>query len=143
MKKHKELYAYALNLLAQREYTAKGLLDKLLSREDTVSAEAVLLHLQQKGYQSDLRFSECYVRYRSKAGFGPLHIKMSLKQKGVSDEHIQAGFDEAAVNWFTVIKTLYHKKYKIKPDSKKEESKRQRFLQGRGFDWDLIRAVQG
>ena len=141
MKKHKELYAYALNLLAQREYSAKALLDKLLSREDTVSAEAVLLHLQQKGYQSDLRYAESYVRYRSNAGFGPLHIKMSLKQKGVSDADIQIGFDEAGINWFEVIETLYYKKYKTKPDSKKEESKRQRFLQGRGFSWDLIGSV--
>ena len=139
METHKDLYAYAVKLLAMREYAAKALHDKLSQKSDTASADAVLLYLQTKGYQSDVRYVESYCRYRANLGFGPNHIQQSLRQKGVNDADIALGFDAAAVCFDEVLCKLIARKYPEPESDFKAKQKRIQFLVGRGFSFSVVK----
>ena len=94
--------------------------------------------------QSDRRFCESFVRSRSQQGQGPRRIAQDLRQRGVADSLVREYLWEADIDWFAALQQLYRKRYgETKPSDYKEKAKRMRFLQYRGFDYDLIRDVLG
>jgi regulatory protein len=81
------LYGRAVGLLARREHSAYELTQKLANSDAPLDEVAqVIEQLQQAGLQSDLRFAENYVRYRSQRGNGPLRIKQELNERGVASD---------------------------------------------------------
>ena len=78
-----------LNLLSRRDYSKRELLLKIKAKGLSISiAEEVINTLAESGLQSDSRFAECYVRYRSSKGYGPYRIFSELVQKGIEKEVI-------------------------------------------------------
>lgn len=125
-----------MNLLARREYSELELSRKL-NKEPYYSE--VLARLQDEGLQSDLRFAEAYLRSKSGQGRGPIRIRQELRQKGIADGMIAAVFEEQDINWFAILEELVERKYQgLPPEDLKERAKRQRFLAGRGFSFDMI-----
>jgi regulatory protein len=97
--------------------------------------------LRAQGLQSDERLTEAFIRARSNRGRGPMKIRMELREKGVSDELIQSGFDTCEVDWFDLVAVVAQKKFDDAPLDVKGLAKRSRFLQQRGFSFDHINSL--
>ncbi len=136
----REAFNVAQGYLARREHSAKELTDKLTQKGvDAALAKEVVSKLKEKGYQSDERYAECYVRHRAEKGYGPRHIAYSLKGKGV-DEACYNGFLQQ-MDWLTLAVRTWQKKFNHLPQDLKEELKQKTFLTNRGFDNDTIKDV--
>jgi regulatory protein len=133
----------ALRLLARREHSAKELSDKLkikgFSPEEINEA---LESCQRANVQSDERFVESYVRYRTRQGYGPLKISQELKNKGVDADLVYKELRQEGPNWLSHALSVWEKKSKGQIElSFQEIQKQQRFLLYRGFDMDIIAQV--
>ncbi len=113
--------------------SAKG-----FSRSDI---DLVIIELAEQGLQSDTRFAESYARSRVHKGFGPLRIKAELQQRGAGDCHFDRAVEDIAGSWQELLVQVYEKKYGTDDADLdiKEQLKRSRFLQQRGFSTDMIR----
>ncbi len=130
----------AIVLLSRREYSARELQQKLLASHDSESVEWVIENLQQQGLQSDARFAEVWIRHRVVQGYGPLRVKMELREKGVSLDLIQQMLESETVDWFQQAKTTFQRRFGGRPARDvREKAKQTRFLQYRGFNGDQIR----
>ena len=129
-----------MNLLARREHSRVEIFRKLSAKfEDLEQLNHVLDELESENLLSDSRFAEEFVRYRGNRGFGPLHIQADLKNRGVSDEIISDYLNSADSHWYENLSELYQKRYSGIPVSdRKEQGKRMRFLQSRGFSQSQI-----
>ncbi len=132
-----------LNLLSRREHSQKELLDKLKLRGMNLDqARQVIEKLAQQGWQSDSRFAESFIRQRIKKGYGANRIAYELQQKGVADFDIEAVLADMELDWLTVIKQVYDRKYASNDNINYQDwAKRNRFLQQRGFDGGLIKQL--
>jgi regulatory protein len=126
--------------LARREHTRLELTRKLKAKDFIDSEiEEVLEALAREGLQSDERYTESYVHMRRKRGYGPLKIKLELKQRGISSDLIAAYLKFNDEIWLETACQAYKKKFGSKLfDSANEQAKRMRFLQSRGFTGDII-----
>jgi regulatory protein len=131
----------ALDLLARREHSKKELREKLARRfDDPELLDQQLDVLVEQNLQSDERFTESFVRFRSKKGQGPLRIVQELKQRGIAPDLQQLYVWEGEIDWQAVIAAVYLKKFgETGFVDCKDRAKKVRFLQYRGFDHDLIR----
>src|SRR5688572_2965202 len=134
----------AMNLLARREHSFHELLQKLTEKFPDFSKDEILLPalhgLQNDNLQSDARFAEAYVRYRSTRGFGPQKIAAELYSRKLDGDLLNAALYENGPDWLEVCSDVLAKKFRIKSNA--DEAERmywQRFLQQRGFDPDDIR----
>jgi regulatory protein len=126
----------ALDYLAKREYSVAELAKKLntVARQYELDAEVIpeiLADFKKRNWVSDTRFTEQILHAR-KSKFGCARIANELREKGVSDELI---FE--AVN----AKAVWRKKYNAPPSSREEWAKQARFLQSRGFGFEIIKKV--
>ncbi len=134
----------AMNLLARREHSFHELLQKLSEKFPDFSRDEILLPalqgLQDDNLQSDARFAEAYVRYRSTRGFGPQKIAAELYSRKLDGDLLNAALYDNGPDWLTVCSDVLAKKFRIKSDpGEVEHMYWQRFLQQRGFDQDDIR----
>jgi regulatory protein len=109
--------------------------------ERVLAVEQVLNSLAQAGLLSDDRFSHSRVRQRQ-ARFGNRRIERELRQHGVEASaeqwaELQESEKERAV---IVLRSRFQSKGDG-PVDLKELQKAQRFLAGRGFSGDAIRAA--
>ena len=89
---------------------------------------------------SDKRFTEMLVHAR-KTKFGSARVANELREKGVADELIASAVAEIRVNELDHARNVWQKKYKINPATREEWAKQARFLQSRGFGFDVIKKV--
>lgn len=110
--------------------------------DDFILLSQQLDRLESEGLQSDRRFTESYVRYRSQSGQGPIRIDQELRQRGIEDRLLQDLLWNANIDWFGIISRVYKKRF-TDPDIKdqREKARRLRFLQYRGFDFELIQKL--
>jgi len=133
------LRARALGLLARREHSAKELQRKLTPHvAEGDDLEALLQDLIKRGWISDERFAELVVNAKQ-SRFGSRKLAHELREKGV-DEHLvlQA---TAAIDDLQNAKAVWQKKYGKSPENLNEWAKQARFLQSRGFGFDVIKQV--
>lgn len=125
----------AMNFLARREHTRHELHQKLQRRYPDAALVAVEIErLSDENLQSDERFAENFVRYRASLGFGFMHVRQDMRQRGLSDAQISLAFDCAEIDWEVLAKEVYRKKFgEISPIDIKEKAKRVRYMQYRGF----------
>ena len=133
-----ELRARALRLLARREHTRQELEGKLSphagSSEDL---QGLISGLKQKNQLSEERFAEERARSLSRK-YGAARIRQDLRAKGVSDELIGRVTSEGELER---ARAILERKYRSPAASREERAKRMRFLQGRGFSFDIIRSL--
>lgn len=128
----------ALRLLARREHSCFELLQKLRLRGyGDAEIHTTLDALQEKGWQSDLRYAECYVGHRSKLGYGPIHIQRSLLKKGLAFDLIEKVLGCEEWQWFNIALAVYQKQIRLK----KTAAEAVKFLQNRGFTQDIIKSL--
>lgn len=126
----------AMNALARREHTRYELEQKLIPRfpEHKSLVAHVLEQLSDDGLQSDQRFVESFIRWRSNRGYGPVRIAIEMGQKGIDDVYADEMLANADIDWLLLLQQQYRKKFgETVPQSLAEKAKVQRFLQYKGF----------
>ena len=133
-----ELKARALRHLVRREHSRAELARKLAPHAESPQAVAEVLDvLLSRKQLSDERFAEERARSLSRK-YGVAKIRQDLKSKGVPDEIVQSVSQEGEVERARAILT---RKYREAAMTREEKAKRARFLQGRGFSYDVIRSA--
>lgn len=148
----------AMDLLARREHSYRELFDKLQrmfgtpvpppDAEDGPPLRAVigeaLDRLRAEGLQSDARYAESFVVSRAQRLYGPVRIRIELRERGLDEAAIEAAFAGADVDWHGNLQKLLFDKFGPKPAADiRERARRMRFLQYRGFRADDIRRSVG
>ncbi len=133
-----------MNALARREHTIHELTNKLAPKFPLHKSiiPAVLQQLSEDGLQSDQRFAEAYIRWRTAKGYGVNRISMELVQKGVDEDLVEISMHNCGVNWEQLLYEQFDKKYNaIKPSTIEDKAKMHRFFQYRGFSSDQIKVL--
>jgi regulatory protein len=137
----KSLRQRALEYLGKREYSYHELAQKLKTyAEESDDIPAILDDFKKRGWLSDARFTEQIVHARSHK-FGSAKIAHELREKGVSQELIESAIEQVKDNELENAKEVWLKKYKNAPTSRDEWTRQARFLQSRGFGFDVIKKV--
>ena len=153
MKKLKELndfksaYAYALRLIALKDYTSKMLEDKLRLRnlpEDT--AKEVIKELENKGYIDNRDYGRRFIEDSTKLkNKGRKYIEFELIKRGFSREEAEMLIDECYSSpieeAFEKILKKYNKKYE-ELDIKEKNSVKNKLLR-QGYVYEEISELTG
>jgi len=130
-----ELRARALRLLARREHSRKELERKLSPYAESSEALDVLIsELKTKSQLSEARFAEERARQLSRK-YGAARIRQDLKSKGVGEELVEHVSSEGDLER---ARAILERKYRQPAATRDERAKRMRFLQSRGFSFDII-----
>ncbi len=132
------LRARALKLLARREHTRRELERKLTPHaEGPVEVETVLNELEARGWLSESRVTEQHVHARQ-ARFGARWIARELRERGVSEGAVAAALPALKEGELERARAVWARKFKRQPAGVAERGRQVRFLQGRGFDLEVI-----
>ena len=136
------LRARALKLLARREHTRVELARKLSAHtEDPAEIEAVLDDLERRGWLSEQRVVEQRV-HTLRARYGARRIGHDLAAKGVSDDAVAAALSGLKGGELDAAREVWRRKFGGRlPRTAAERAKQARFMQGRGFDMDVIMKI--
>lgn len=135
-----EIRSRALKLLSNREHSRLELARKLRQRGYPEAAvETVIESLVANELLSEERLVDAYVAERLSKGFGPLRICAELRDKGVADALIQPHLDLDDQTLIGCVARAYEKRFgdDLVAD-RKEQARRSRFLEYRGFPSRLI-----
>jgi regulatory protein len=132
----------ALKLLARREHTRAELARKLGPHaEDPDEIERVLDGLESRGWLSERRVVEQVVHARRRR-FGARRIERELMAKGVSEDGIAAARPELKGGELEAARGVWRRKFGgRRPGRPAQRARQVRFLQGRGFDLEVIMKV--
>jgi regulatory protein len=134
----------ALRLLAQRDHSRHELAQKLRQRCecDTESLAQLLDKFQELGYLDESRYAESFVRSSVARGRGPLKITYELRERGVDACVITQALEQSVTDWCALAQFQREKKFGVVlPADFKERARQSRFLAGRGFYTETIKAV--
>ena len=135
------LQARALKLLAGREYSRAELAMKLASRAESRAAlEAVLDELVRRNLLSDARYADARSRQLARK-FGPARIQHELRSKGLDHETVERSVGAAKIGALDNARAVWAKRFGRAPTDALAKARQMRFLQMRGFSFDIIRAV--
>ena len=125
----------AMNLLARREHSVWELRRKLKRRfPDGEVLDEQLSRLAEENLQSDMRFAESYVRQRIERGYGPVRLCEELRERGITRSDIALTMDTLEIDWHAHAAEVLRGKFGVQPAADiKEEARRARFMQHRGF----------
>ena len=131
----------ALRFLAGREHSRSELRRKLAAHaESPEQLDALLDELVGKKQLSDARYAEARSHVLARK-YGASRIAHDLRSKGVSDEEAAKAVAEARATDLERAREVYRRKFRMPPSSREERAKHMRFLQSRGFSFDVIKGV--
>jgi len=131
----------ALEYLGKREYSYHELGQKLKTyAEETDDIPALLEDFKTRGWLSDKRFTDQLVHARQ-VKFGSGKVANELRQKGVADDLISDAIARLKENELSNATEVWRKKFKVPASNRDEWAKQARFLQSRGFGFDIIKKV--
>ena len=137
-------YAYAITLLARRDFSSGELSRKLADRGYVeIAIGPVVEELLASNKLNDERYSQNFVAYRARRGHGPARIRSHLKTSGLDRSMIdEAVKGDDAPDFLALARAVRSRKFGPEiPADRKERARQARFLQYRGFSTDHIRAV--
>lgn len=146
VKKKPDLRERALRYLARREYSRAELRGKLLAHVDVAddfvpfapeNVDALLDDLAESGYLSDARAVKQLLHSR-RGRFGTQRIIHELHHKGISAELIDDVLPDLKAGELDAARCVWLKKFGSLPHGAKEKARQMRFLQSRGFGFDVI-----
>lgn len=110
------------------------------AEEDLI--QQVLKSLHEQNLQSDERFAEVYITYRSERGYGPIRIEAELRERGVAAEIIHASLADSAIDLLALADKVRRKRFGADfPKDYMQRAKQMHFLQYRGFTGEQIKAA--
>ena len=136
----------ALQYLARREYSRAELAAKLrpyaqveddFEQLQPVDLESLLDGLVESGYLSDERAATQLLHAR-RPRFGTQRITHEMHQKGISEELIADALPALKDSELETARDIWQRKFGSFPQDAKEKAKQMRFLQSRGFGFDVI-----
>jgi len=127
--------------LARREHTRAELARKLAPHaESPEELQAVLDELARRKLLSDERFavgrSETLARK-----FGAARVARELRDKGVADDALARISEGLRASELERAREVWRKRFGTPARNATERAKQGRFLQGRGFSFEVIRRV--
>jgi len=136
----------ALAYLSRREYSYQELQHKLrLYARDSDDKNqlddditALLEDFKKRGWLSEQRYAEQIVHAR-KARFGSLRVANELREHGVSEEVVAKAVAEVKHDEVANARSICRKKYGAAPQNREQWAKQARFLQSRGFSFEVIK----
>ena len=137
-------YAYAITLLARRDFSSGELSRRLAERGYAeLAIGPVVEELLATNKLNDERYSQNFVAYRARRGHGPARIRSQLKSSGLDRSLIDdAVKGDDAPDFLALARAVRSRKFGPDiPADRKERARQARFLQYRGFSTDHIRAV--
>ncbi|MDW5377319.1 regulatory protein RecX [Halomonas sp. HP20-15] len=132
----------AVRLLARREYSRAELAGRLAAKNHAAeSIQQTLDALEAEGLQSDARFAESFVRSRLVRGQGPMKVRAGLHERGIERELARVALDEAQgeTDWRALACEALAKRFDGPGATPRERARRERFLAGRGFDFEQMK----
>lgn len=136
-----KLKGRAVRLLARREHSRAELARKLATHAESPEAlEQLLDALAMKKQLSDERYAEARV-YQLARKYGAARIRQDLHSKGISAEAAARLAAVSGRNDAERARAILARKYRAPAATIEERSKRARFLQSRGFSFDVIRTL--
>ena len=142
--------ARALQYLARREYSRAELRGKLLPHVQTgedfgqsfdssgpVDLDALLDDLTTRGWLSDAR-AATQLLHAKRRRFGTQRIMHELRQKGIAEELIEAALPALKKSELEAARDVWQRKFGTLPQDAREKAKQMRFLQSRGFGFEVI-----
>ncbi len=137
----KSLRQRALEYLSKREYSLVELGQKLKAyASEADDIPALLADFKQRGWLSDARFTEQMV-HAKQAKFGTSKVAQVLREKGIEEDLISAAISQLSETEYDRASEVWRKKFKAAATSREEWAKQARFLQSRGFSFDVIKKV--
>jgi regulatory protein len=132
----------ALRFLARREHSRAELARKLAPHaDDSTDIDSVLDDLESRGWLSERRVVEQVVHARRRR-FGARRIERELLDKGISKDSVAAALPQLKEGELEAARAVWLRKFGGRQPGRPAERARQvRFLQGRGFDLDVILKV--
>lgn len=131
----------ALDLLARREHTRAELQRKLAPHtEDPQELTDLLDALTQRGWLSDARFAEALVQSKQ-AKLGTQRLAHALRERGVSDAVIRDQLAELKESELDRARHVWQAKFGSLPEDAKARARQMRFLQSRGFSFEVIARI--
>jgi regulatory protein len=133
----KTLRQRALDLLARRDYSRHELMCRLQQDNNQAELIALLDELTTKGWQSDERFAQEYVRTHV-AKYGKQYLLQFLAQHKINKEFLKE------INWGDerhLALIQWQKKFGHLPCNPKEKAQQARFLMARGFNRSLVMSI--
>lgn len=130
----KTLRQRALDLLARRDYSRYELVCRLQQDNNQAELIALLDELATKGWQSDERFAQEYVRTHAQK-YGKQYLLQALAQHKIDKTLLKT------INWGDERHLMFlqwQKKFGYLPRNAKEKAQQARFLIARGFDRSLV-----
>ena len=127
-----------MRYLARREYCRAELRAKLLTYATADgSIDAVLDELVARGWLSDER-AATQLLHAKRSRFGTQRIAHELRQKGIAEELISAALPKLKETELETARAVWQRKFGTLPQDAKEKAMQMRFLQSRGFGFDVI-----
>ena len=141
MNASESLRSRALGLLARREHSRAELQRKLsLHTEDAQELIDLLDDFTRRGWLSDARFAEALV-HDKQAKFGTSRLAYELRQRGVEESVIRDQLAELKDSELERARQVWQSKFGVLPEDAKARAKQMRFLQSRGFSFEVIGKV--
>lgn len=140
------LRARALQYLARREYSRAELRGKLLphvgnngesGQPQAEDLDALLDDLTARGWLSDAR-AATQLLHAKRSRFGVQRITQALRQKGIAEDLIGEVLPGLRETELDAARSVWQKKFSALPRDDKEKARQVRFLQSRGFGFDVI-----
>ncbi|MDO9052868.1 MAG: recombination regulator RecX [Gallionella sp.] len=140
------LRARALQYLARREYSRAELAGKLrpyaqieddFEQLQPVDLDALLDDLTARGWLSDARAATQLLHAR-RPRFGAQRITHEMRQKGIGDALIEQALPVLKETELESARGVWQRKFGVLPQDDKAKAKQIRFLQSRGFGFDVI-----
>src|SRR3989338_11687396 len=129
----------ALDCLARREYSRQELHRKLQPfAGEADDLPALLNDFQQRGWLSDERCAEQIVHAR-KGRYGSLKVAHELREKGVDETLVTTVVAALSQNEEANARGVWQRKFGETPKNREEWAKQARFLQSRGFGFEIIK----
>lgn len=131
----------AIAYLAKRDHTRHELAGKLArAGYEADEIDALLAELSGRGWLSDQRFAENFVNLKQ-ARYGSLRLAHELRQRGVAEEEIQRLLGRVGDTELDRAREVWRKKFGAPPANASERARQIRFLQSRGFSYEVSRRV--
>jgi regulatory protein len=138
---NRELVSASLRLLAGRDMSRAEFIKKLTAKEFLASEmEAAADWCVAEGWLNESRYAESAGR-RLGQKYGASRIAQTLRQKGVSEEALSNAMPALKESDFERARVLWLRKYGDVASTAEEKSKQIRYLQTRGFRFDVIKQV--
>lgn len=133
--------AYASRLLGMREYSQKGLRQKIIIKGyEPQEAEQVIQYLLENNWLNEQRFCESFVRSKASRGQGLSRIRFALSDQDISGDTLEQVLEELAIDWQFICDDVTKRKVLSSSlqNNMKDRHKLQRFLRYRGFTGEQI-----